>query len=152
MRTITLIMFVLLACTVWGKSELNFEKLKSKGLENVVITIGQDSTKGNDKIVLNDGTVIFGEVIKIGEDFIEFKRNDNENNFEYLQSDTRYIVWNDNKIQFNTVTNTSSTQVSQPIAPPVVVEHDDGAPVALIILATVGAVLLVLVLIGAAAS
>jgi hypothetical protein len=150
MKLITVLMVLFVSSTIWSNPESGYDDLQSKGIQKITVTVGDDTTNGKDKLVLTDGNVFYGKVIKIGEDFIEFERNDNNQVYEYLQKNTRYIVWNENKIQFNAHESTNTQK--QEIATPVVIEKDDGTPVGLIILATLGALLGVLLIVGALAS
>jgi hypothetical protein len=106
-----------------------------------------------DKMELRDGQVFIGEVLKIKADVVEFKDNETGLTYENEKEDIRYILLANGKVltfeeelKSAQEDKTETTQTT-----PVVTEKDDGSPVGLIILATVGVVLVVLLLIGAAA-
>ena len=101
---------------------------------------------------LRNGQVIIGKVEKIKTEIVEFKESETGLIYESAKKDIRYIQLANGKVltfEDYQSEQQNETQTTQPT--PVVIEKDDGAPVGLIILASVGAVLLVLLLIGAAA-
>lgn len=100
---------------------------------------------------LRNGQIYLGKVEKIKTDVVEFKEKETGLIYESLKTTIRYIQLATGKILTfdEELKSTKETGTTQP--QPVVVEKDSGAPVGLIILASVGAVLLVLLLIGAAA-
>jgi hypothetical protein len=101
---------------------------------------------------LKDGTVIMGKVEKIKTEVVEFKESETGLIYESNKADIRYIQLANGKIltfENYQAPTSNETQTSQ--QQPVVMEKDDGPDVGLIILATVGVVLVVLLLIGAAA-
>ncbi len=96
-----------------------------------------------DKMELKNGKVYMGKVEKVKTDIIEFTDSETGLLYEYAKKEIRYIQLVNGKIltfedDFNTWERPEEVQ-------------EAGAPVGLIILATVGVVLLVLLLIGAAA-
>jgi len=109
-------------------------------------------TEDLDKMELRNGQVIMGKVEKIKTDMVDFKESETGLIYETAKKDIRYIQLASGKVltfEDYQSEQQNKTQTTQPT--PVVIEKDDGAPVGLIILASVGAVLLVLLLIGAAA-
>lgn len=107
-----------------------------------------------DKMELRNGQVIMGKVEKIKTDAVEFKESETGLIYESAKKDINYILLANGKV----LTYAEEYQAAQqnetqtPQQQPVVVEQDDGPSVGLIILATVGVVLIVLLIIGAAAS
>jgi len=111
-----------------------------------------DTTAKVDKVFLRDGTSHEGKVKMVRTDIVEFVENETDLNYEFKKSDIKIILLSNGKtLSFPDSQERSSEPKERQQAPPVYVEKDDGAPVGLIILASVGAVLLVLLLIGAAA-
>jgi len=109
-------------------------------------------TEDLDKMELKDGTVIIGKVEKIKTDVVEFKESETALIYESNKADIRYIQLASGKIlTFENYQEPTGNETQTSQQQPVVLEKDDGADVGLIILATVGVVLVVLLLIGAAA-
>ncbi|MBK7377920.1 MAG: hypothetical protein IPJ03_02770 [Ignavibacteriales bacterium] len=106
-----------------------------------------------DKMELRDGKVFMGKVEKIKTEIVEFRESETDLVYETEKKDIRYIQLVGGKIlTFEEEYNVSQQNESQiPQSDRMIVEKDDGAPVGLIILATVGVVLLTLIIIGAAA-
>lgn len=106
-----------------------------------------------DKMELRNGKVFMGKVEKIKTEIVEFRESETDLVYETEKKDIRYIQLVNGKIlTFEEEYNVSQQNESQtPQSDHMIVEKDDGAPVGLIILATVGVVLLTLILIGAAA-
>ena len=106
-----------------------------------------------DKIELKNGKVYIGKVEKVKSDIVEFKDNETGLLYELAKSDIRYIQLTSGKILTfeDELKEEKKQDTTNSWQQPQTVEKDDGAPVGLIILATVGVVLLVLLLIGAAA-
>lgn len=117
--------------------------------------ISYAQTEDLDKMELRDGQVIMGKVEKIKTEVVDFKESETGLIYETAKKDIRYIQLTSGKIltfeEEYQVAQQNETQTPEQTQTPVVIERDDGAPVGLIILATVGAVLVVLLLIGAAA-
>jgi len=103
-----------------------------------------------DKMETDNGQVYFGNVVKIKSDLVEFKDNETGLIYEYEKGEIRYILLANGEV-LTFEEEFKQTQEESVIPPPVVIEKDSGDSVGLIILASVGAVLLVLLLIGAAA-
>ncbi len=108
-----------------------------------------------DKMELRNGQVLIGKVEVIKTDVVNFKEKDSELTYETAKKDIRYIKLTNGKIltfedyyqqDKKDVEGTSPKQVQE-------VDNDSGggADVGLIILATVGVVLGLLLIIGAAA-
>ena len=107
-------------------------------------------TEGTDKMELKDGTTIIGNVVKIRTDVVEFKEIETGLLYEYDKSEIRYIQLTNGKI-LTFESKPKEDEVKASNQQPVYERESDGSSVGLIILASVGAVLLVLLLIGAAA-
>jgi len=103
-----------------------------------------------DRVHMKNGKVYVGEVKTVKERTIEFFDFDTQLNYEFPQSDIEVILLSNGKTLTFTSTQLPSQPAQQP-QQPVVIKEEGGASVGLIILASVGAVLLVLLLIGAAA-
>ena len=107
-----------------------------------------------DKMELRNGQVIFGKVEKIKSDMVDFKESETDLVYETLKKDIRLIQLANGKIltfeEYQSEPK-SETQTPQQTQQPIVIEKESGPSTGLIILASVGAVLLVLLLIGAAA-
>lgn len=102
-----------------------------------------------DRVHLRNGSILEGKVKVIKTDIVEFTEWETNLVYELKKSEIKVIVLSSGKsISFSDEPNEKQ---NEPVSQPYVVEKDDGAPVGLIILASVGAVLLVLLLIGAAA-
>ena len=105
-----------------------------------------------DKLELKNGTVYLGKVEKVKTDIIEFKESETNLPYEFEKSKIRYIALTNGKIlTFEDYNDNPNKDRAQSTIPPVEHNSDDSSPVGLVIFATVGVVLLVLVLIGAAA-
>ncbi len=102
-----------------------------------------------DRVHLRNGSILEGKVKVIKTDIVEFTEGETNLVYELKKSEIKVIVLSSGKsISFS---DEPYEKQNEPVTQPYVVEKDDGAPVGLIILASVGAVLLVLLLIGAAA-
>ena len=111
----------------------------------------QQTTEKYDKLELTNGTIYLGTVEKVRTDIIEFREQETNLLYEFEKSQIRYIALSNGKIlTFEDYVKSSNKDKTESPSPPVVIEKDSGAPVGLIILATVGVVLLVLLIIGAA--
>ena len=108
-----------------------------------------DTTAQLDKVHLRNGSILEGKVKVIKTDIVEFTEWETNLVYELKKTEIMVILLSSGKsISFSEELNEKQ---NQQVPQPYVVEKDDGAPVGLIILASVGAVLLVLLLIGAAA-
>lgn len=109
-------------------------------------------TEDLDKMELKDGKVIMGKVEVIKTDVVDFRESENNLLYETSKKDISYILLSTGKVLTFDVSNETPQNETQPTQqPPVVIEKDDGPSTGLIILATVGVVLIVLLIIGAAA-
>lgn len=110
-------------------------------------------TEKLDKLELRDGTVHLGNVVKIKTLIVEFKNTGNGLLYEYEKKDIRYIqLANDEILTFEDALETAQEEGETKTYPePIVIEKESGPSVALIILATIGAILGLLLIIGAAA-
>ncbi|KAF0146964.1 MAG: hypothetical protein FD143_3154 [Ignavibacteria bacterium] len=138
---------------------MNISKMSHRVLIITILTVlswsvskaQTDSIGQIDKVHLKDGTVLEGKVKIIKTDLVEFIERETNLVYEFRKSEIKVILLSSGKsISFSDETNKTNEQPQQ-TSQPYVVEKEDGAPVGLIILASVGAVLLVLLLIGAAA-
>lgn len=105
-------------------------------------------TEDLDKMELRNGQVLMGKVEKIKSDMVDFKEAETDLVYETLKKDIRLIQLANGKILTFEDYQTPVKSETPPPQQPVIIEKDDGAPVGLIVLASVGAVLLVLILIG----
>jgi|WetSurMetagenome_2_1015567.scaffolds.fasta_scaffold21568_5 hypothetical protein len=109
-------------------------------------------TEDLDKMELKDGKVIIGKVEVIKTDVVDFRESENNLLYETSKKDISYILLSTGKVLTFDVSNETPQNETQPTQQqPVIVEKDDGPSTGLIILATVGVVLIVLLIIGAAA-
>ena len=117
----------------------------------VIICFAQ--TEVLDKMELRNGQVIMGKVEKIKTDMVDFKESETGLIYETDKKDIRYIQLASGKILTfeEEYQEAQQNETQTPEQQPVVIEKDSGPSVGLIILATVGVVLVVLLLIGAAA-
>ena len=116
-----------------------------------VMSYAQD--KVLDKIELKSEKIYLGKVEKIKTDIVEFRESETDLIYEIAKKDIRYIQLASGKIlTFEDVLKAEQkTDYQNTWEKPAGVEKEGGSDVGLIILATVGVVLLVLILIGAAA-
>lgn len=114
---------------------------------------GYAQTDTLDRMELRDGQILFGKVEKIKSDIVEFRESETGLIYETQKKDIRYIqLVNGKVLTFEEEYNEAQqNQTQPPQQEPVVIEKDSGPSTGLIILATVGVVLVVLLLIGAAA-
>jgi hypothetical protein len=118
----------------------------------LVAFISYAQVEVNDKIELKNGKIYLGKVDKIKTDFVEFKESETGLIYEYSKNDIRYIQLSNGKVlTFDDYSKTEEKSQPQNTKEAPVVIQESGPNVGLIILASVGAVLLVLILIGAAA-
>ncbi len=111
-----------------------------------------DTTKELDKVHLKNGTVLAGKVKVVKTDIIEFVERDTDLAYELKKSEIKVIVLGSGKsITFTDEPVSNPNQPPAQTQQPVIIEKESGAPVGLIVLASVGAVLGILLLIGAAA-
>lgn len=109
-------------------------------------------TEDLDKMELKDGKVIMGKVEVIKTDVVDFRESETNLLYETSKKDISYILLSTGKVLTFDVSNETPQNETQPTQQqPVIVEKDDGPSTGLIILATVGVVLIVLLIIGAAA-
>jgi len=112
-----------------------------------------DTTAQVDRIHLRNGSVLEGKVTVIKTDVVEFIERETNLTYEFKKTDISVIVLSSGKsITFADESAPKNEQPQQQNAQPTIIEKDSGAPVGLVILATVGAVLIILILVGAAAS
>ena len=110
-------------------------------------------TEKLDKLELRDGTVHLGNVVKIKTHIVEFKNSGNGLLYEFEKKDIRYIkLANDEILTFEDAIETTQKEAkTETQKEPIIIEKESGSNVGLIILATIGAVLALLLIIGAAA-
>lgn len=118
----------------------------------VVMSYAQDDAV--DKMQLRNGQVLLGKVEIVKTDVVNFKEKETGLSYETAKKDIRYILLSNGEVLTFEDQYKPENQDDKETTPqqPTVAQNDDGAPVGLIILATVGAVLVVLLLIGAAAN
>lgn len=115
-----------------------------------VMSYAQD--KVFDKMELKSEKVYLGKVEKIKTDIVEFRESETDLIYEIAKKNIRYIQLANGKIlTFEDELKAEQKTDSQNTWDRPMQVEEAGAPVGLIILATVGVVLLVLLLIGAAA-
>jgi len=110
-----------------------------------------DTTAQVDKIHLRNGSVLEGKVKVVKTDLVEFVEKQSNLLYEFKKSEIQVIVLSSGQTISFADQPAPAIPQPQPVQP-TVVEKDHGAPVGLVILASVGAVLVILLLIGAAAS
>jgi len=115
--------------------------------ENYLYCQTDSSVIKNDKVHMKNGQILEGKVKVIKKDEVEFTEYSTNLSYELQKSDIKVILLSNGKsISF------SENKTDSPVKKDtVVVEKDGGTSPALIILGAVGAVLIVLLLIGAAA-
>ncbi len=110
-------------------------------------------TEKLDKLELRDGTVHLGNVVKITTQIVEFKDSGNGLLYEYEKKDIRYIqLGNDEILTFEDAIETAQEKGKTETQPEtIIIERESGTSVGIIILATLGALLGLLLIIGAIA-
>lgn len=117
------------------------------------LSYSQIDSTASDKVYLNDGSSMTGKVITVKKDAVSFLDNTTKLSYELEKSDIKLIVLSTGQtLSFKgntTKTNESKTQ-EEPKSK--TNGKDDGPDTALIILASIGGVLALLLIIGAIAS
>jgi hypothetical protein len=104
-----------------------------------------------DKIHLRDGSVLEGKVKTIKPDIVEFVERETNIPYEIRKSEIKVIVLSTGKtISFADEIAPKKEQPPQQNQQPIIIEKDSGSNAGLVIAATVGVVLVLLLVIGAA--
>jgi len=110
-----------------------------------------DSAKQVDRIHLRDGSVLEGKVKTIKPDIVEFVERETNLAYEIKKSEIKVIVLSSGKtITFSDEPAPKKEPPPQQIQQPVIIEKESGSDTGLVIAATVGVVLVLLRIIGAA--
>ena len=112
-----------------------------------------DTTVRVDKVHLRNGSILEGKVKVVKTDIVEFVENETDLTYELRKSEIRVIILGSGKsISFADEPDPKTSPApSQPLQP-VIIEKEGGSNTGLVILATIGALLMFLLILGAASS
>lgn len=110
-----------------------------------------DTMVGTDKVYLRDGSILEGSVKVIKTEIVEFVELETNLTYELEKTEIKLILLASGK-SITFPDGPTPMEAAQQAAQPQVIEKDGGAPVGLVILASVGVMFVLLLLIGAAAS